>query len=57
MLKGKVVRVRDMTISELLQYKGTMERAHKQGFINDEELLEVLDEVNDRLKKKNVKKY
>ena len=57
MLKGKVVRVRDMTISELLQYRGTMERAHKQGFINDEELLEVLDEVNDRLKKKNVKKY
>lgn len=57
MMKGKVVRVRDMTISELLQYKGTMERAHKQGFIDQEQFEEIIDEVKDRLKKKNVKKY
>lgn len=57
MLKGKVVRVRDMTISELLQYKGTMERAHKQGFIDNEQFEEIVDEIDDRLKKKNVKKY
>lgn len=56
-MKGKVVRVRDMTISELLQYKGTMERAYRQGFIDNEQFDEIIDEIKDRLKKKNVKKY